>query len=180
MNDYITHQKYLSKELENIKDGSLILELGIGIGSSPLMHEYCKKNSNSIVHSFETNIVWFDKMYDIYGDLPNYVFNSIHGWEDLGDFITEEEYDLVFVDQSPWMARIESIDLLKDKCNLFILHDYDFYNKSENHWVKEECDDIYVNDHTSWLGQKYGKEFIMEDNYEILPPTLIMRKLQQS
>jgi hypothetical protein len=90
--------------------------------------------------------------------------------------LNEEEYDLVFVDQSPWWARIDSINLLKDKTKIFILHDYDYFNKSDNEWVKESPNDIYVNDETSWLGQTYSKEFLLENNYEILPPTLIMRK----
>lgn len=178
MNPYATHQEYLGKELDNLKDGSIVLELGVGYGSSPLMYEFCKKNSNSLVYSFETNLEWFDKMFDVYGDLPNYIFNSIYNWQDLEKYVTEKKYDLTFVDQSPWMSRIESIDFLKDKCNLFILHDYDFFNKDENDWVKKHCNNIYTNDDTTWLGQKYMKEFLMEDNYQILPPTLVMRKYE--
>jgi hypothetical protein len=65
---------------------------------------------------------------------------------------------------------------LKDKTKIFIVHDYDYFNKSDNEWVKISPNDIYINDETSWLGQMYSSEFLMEDNYEILPPTLIMRK----
>lgn len=168
---YCTHQKYTAKELDNLSSEAKILELGIGNGSSPLMYEFCKNNPNAIVQSFETDSSWFDKMYKTFGDLPNYVFKLIGSWDDLKEHVTEEKYDLTFVDQSPWMARIESIDLLKEKCDLFILHDYDFFNKSS------PCNNIYINDDTSWLGQKYLGDFTMEDNYEVLPPTLIMRKI---
>tara|TARA_Y100000004_G_C8805500_1_gene365306 strand:+ start:121 stop:672 length:552 start_codon:yes stop_codon:yes gene_type:complete len=173
---YCTHQKYTSEELDKLGDNAVVLELGVGNGSSPLMYEFCKNNPNCIVQSFETDASWFEQMFDKYGDLPNYVFNLIETWDDLKDHVTEEKYDFTFVDQSPWMARIESIDLLKEKCDLFILHDYDFFNKSDNPWVKSPCDNIYVSDDTSWLGQKYLGDFNLEDNYEILPPTLIMRK----
>lgn len=173
---YCTHQKYTQRELLNLKKKSIILELGTGNGSSPLMYDFCKKNKNSTVISFETDLSWFNQMFDKYGDLPNYIFNLIEDWKDLSNHIDRNKYDLVFVDQSPWEARIESINLLKDKCDLFILHDYDYYNKSEHEWVKIMPNDIYVNDETSWLGQTFSNEFILEDNYEILPPTLIMRK----
>lgn len=173
---YCTHQKYTSEELDKLGDNAVVLELGVGNGSSPLMYEFCKNNPNCIVQAFETDAAWFEQMFDKYGDLPNYFFNLIETWDDLKDHVTEEKYDFTFVDQSPWMARIESIDLLKEKCDLFILHDYDFFNKSDNPWVESPCDNIYVSDDTSWLGQKYLGDFNMEDNYEVLPPTLIMRK----
>jgi hypothetical protein len=175
-NAYCTHQKYTNKELDNLKSNSFVLELGVGNGSSPLMYEFCKNNPDSTVSSFETDSVWFEQMFEKYGDLPNYIFNLIEDWSDLKNHLNEEEYDLVFVDQSPWWARIDSINLLKDKTKIFILHDYDYFNKSDNEWVKESPNDIYVNDETSWLGQTYSKEFLLENNYEILPPTLIMRK----
>ena len=173
---YCTHQKYTNKELDNLKSNSFVLELGVGNGSSPLMYEFCKNNPDATVSSFETDSVWFEQMFEKYGDLPNYIFNLIEDWVDLKNHLNEKEYDLVFVDQSPWMARIDSITLLKDKTKIFILHDYDYFNKSDNEWVKNSPNDIYVNDKTSWLGQTYLKEFLLEDNYEILPPTLIMRK----
>ena len=173
---FITHQKYTSRELCKLPNSAVILELGVGNGSSPLMYDFCKNNPDSKVLAFETNSPWFNQMFEKYGDLPNYVFNLIEDWNNLGDYLTDEQYQLVFVDQSPWEARINSIDLLKDKVNTFILHDYDFYNKSENSWVAEPCNDIFINDETSWIGKKYSQEFDLEDNYEVLPPTLVMEK----
>ena len=173
---YCTHQKYTSKELSQLGNNGIVLELGVGNGSSPLMYEFCKSNPKFTVHAFETDSAWFDQMFAKYGDLSNYVFNLIETWDDLKDHTLEDKYDLTFVDQSPWMSRIESIDLLKGKCDIFILHDYDFFNKSENSWVTTPCNNIYINDDTSWLGQKYLEDFNMEDNYDLLPPTLIMRK----
>ncbi len=175
---YYTHQKYLKRELDNLKDGSLILELGIGHGSCPLMYEYCKKNPNSIVTGFETDAEWFTNMHNEYGDLANYNINSINTWEDLKNYINKDKYDLIFADQAPWEARIESIDFLKDRCDLFILHDYDYFNKPQHSWVSKGPNSIYINDDSSWLGQKYGEEFVLEDNYKLLPPTLVMRKKQ--
>lgn len=176
MDPYCTHQEYTKKELQNLPPNSYVLELGVGNGSSPLMYEFCKNNPQATVISFETDVAWFDQMFEKYGDLPNYIFNLISDWGDLKNHIDEKSYDLVFVDQSPWEARIESIDLLKNQTKIFILHDYDYYNHSHTGYSTQECNNIYVNDETSWLGKTYSDEFTMEDNYEILPPTLIMRK----
>jgi hypothetical protein len=176
MDAYCTHQEYTKKELENLKSKSYVLELGIGNGSSPLMYEFCKNNPKSTVVSFETDSAWFNQMYEKYGDLPNYIFNLISDWNDLSEHLERKSYDLVFVDQSPWEARIQSIDLLKDKTKLFILHDYDYFNKDDSGFSSESCNSIYVNDDSSWLGKTYSGDFILEDYYEILPPTLIMRK----
>lgn len=176
MNAYYTHQQYLQKELDTLSNKSLVLELGIGDGSCPLMYQFCKSNPDSIVSSFETDSEWFYKMFEKYGDLPNYVFNLLESWDDLTNHVSEEKYNLVFVDQSPWQARIDSINLLKDKVDTFILHDYDYFNKDDFSSSKETCNSIYVNDETSWLGKTYSGEFTLEDNYQLLPPTLVMRK----
>jgi len=176
MNTFATHEQYTREELSKLKSDAKVLELGIGEGSSPLMYEFCKNNPDAVVQAFETDATWFNMMYQKFGDLPNYIFNQIETWDDLVNHTTEKSYDFTFVDQAPWMARIESIDLLKDKCDLFILHDYDYFNGESQEWVTAPANNHYVNDSTSWLGQKYLSEFTLEDNYELTPPTLVLRK----
>lgn len=176
MNAYHTHQPYTKSELEKLCKKSKVLELGLGFGSSPLMYEFCKNNPNSTVQAFETDADWFNQINNQFGGLTNYTLTLISSWNEIDSHLKSKNYDLVFVDQAPWEARIETIDLLKTKTKVFILHDYDYFNKSEHLWVKNPCNNIYINDETSWLGQSYSDEFIMEDNYETLPPTLIMRK----
>lgn len=175
---YCTHQKYTQNELNNLSPNAYVLELGVGNGSSPLMYEFCKNNPESTVISFETDDIWFEKMRENYGDLPNYIFKLIDNWDNFKNYLDDSilKYDLVFVDQSPWEARISSIDLLKNKTNIFILHDYDYYNQDVHGWVETPCNNICINDETSWLGKKYSNEFILEDNYEVLPPTLVMKR----
>ena len=172
MDAYATHQEYTKKELESLKGKKIVLELGVGNGSSPLMYNFCKNNPKARVISFETEQSWFNSMFEKYGEQENYVFNLIENWDDLSNHLPKGTYDLVFVDQAPWAARIDSINLLKDRTKTFILHDYDYYNQNQ----EVPCNNIYINDETSWLGQNYSNEFILEDNFEILPPTLVMRK----
>ena len=168
MNPYITHQEYLKKELLSLRNSAVILELGVGNGSSPLMYDFCKKNPKSKVISFENDQVWFENIFNQYGELDNYIFNLIDEWSNLPKYLSEKSFDLVFVDQAPWEARIESIDFVKDKTKTFVVHDYDYYNGN--------YESTYINDENSWWAKTYGSEFNFEDNYEILPPTLIMRK----
>ena len=168
MSDYFTHQKYLSKELSSLNNNSIVLELGIGEGSSPLMYDFCKNNPDSRVYAFDSDQIWLDRIKPKYS-LNNYIIEYIDDWSNINKYVNYEKIDLAFIDQAPWEARIITINLLKNNTNTFIVHDYDYYNIG--------YPSLRVNNEESWWGQNYSKEFTFEDNYEILPPTLTMRKI---
>ena len=183
---YYTHQKYLKEELEKLPENSRILELGVGDGSSSLMSEYCLSNSSCRVQAFETMSGWAQATKDKYCLSSNYSLTVLSSWDlfeshlnTLHEFNVEDViYDLVFVDQSPWAARINSIKLLSSRAKVFILHDYDYYNKNEWHKTQGltvKSKNIYINDDSTFLGLTFGKDFTLEDNYSTLPPTLVMR-----
>jgi len=167
----------LFKELVSLNENASILEFGVGDGSSILIHDYCKENKNAQAIAFETDKSWFLKMKDQY-ELENYRFVFLENWGDLQQYLDNKIYDLVFVDQSPWEARIESIDLIKDKSRTVIVHDYDYYNKGLLQ-IKGKASgtsqNIYVNDENSFWWKNYSNFFSIEDNYQKLPPTLILR-----
>lgn len=167
MDPYYTHQEYLKRELTSLKKTAKVLELGVGNGSSPLMYEFCQNNPKAKVFAFENDESWLNSMKNQY-ELKNYTFSYISEWNKLEDMIVNSTFDLVFVDQSPWEARSYSVDLLKDRVKTFIIHDYDYFNQG--------YESSYVNNENSFWGKTYSQEFILEDNYEYLPPTLIMRK----
>lgn len=169
MNPFYTHQKYLQQELDSLKSTAIILELGVGEGSSPLMYEFCKKNKKAKVFAFESDESWLNGMKSKY-ELKNYTFNHILDWNNLLKEVESlgSKFDFVFVDQSPWEARTQSIDNLKGMVDTFMVHDYDYFNQGYS--------SSYVSDQNSWWGTTYSKDFIFEDNYELLPPTLVMRK----
>lgn len=156
---YYTHRPYLSRELSRLKDQAKILELGVGHGSSLLIHNYCKDN-NCFATSFETNKQWFDDMKEQY-QLMNYKFNLIESWSNFDEIFIDSFYDLVFVDQSPWEARIDSMDYLASKSNVIILHDYDYYQREVDSKIFEN---------------RYGDIFKIEYNDIELPPTLVLSK----
>lgn len=171
---FYTHQKHLKRELSSLPSGASVLELGTGDGSAPIMYEFCKDNPDAKVQAFESDPDWFVQVSDKYGGLPNYTLTLIDTFDNLGELADEGYYDLVFVDQSPWSARIDAIDLLTPKCDLFILHDYDYFNCRE--WAgSHRTKDIYRSDHGSWIGKKFLDNFELEANHEQKPGTLILR-----
>lgn len=170
MNPFYTHQKYLTEELNRLDYSKpvIVLEFGTGDGSASILQSFAHRYPNLRIESFETDLSWLQSTYSKYCT-DNYHFNHVDSWESyLKESMFEEVYDLVFVDQSPWEARIQTINTLKDKTKVFIVHDYDYYNKGV-------MDDLYCVSEGSFFGDKYSKEFILQGNNEY-PGTLIMRK----
>lgn len=172
MNPYYTHRPYLTKylnQLTNKKNKINILEFGVGDGSSAIFHDFALKNKNFNITAFETDNSWLNETKNKY-ELNNYKFNYINNWD---EFLIEEnfndQYDLIFVDQSPWEARIKTIDLLIEKSNIIMLHDYDYYNKG----VIENIFDVGQN---SFFGKYLSKNILSQGFNDELPPTLVFTK----
>lgn len=169
MESFYTHREYLKNELLKFDYTNTIkcLEFGTGDGSAVIFKELTDKYENLSVTSYESDFNWLTETKNKYEN-NNYNFIYTESWDDL---LNEENfndvYDLVFVDQSPWEVRIKTIDLLKNKTKVLILHDFDFYNKGV-------CDDIFSIGSESFFHKKYNDVFTMVTHIEQLPPTLIM------
>lgn len=173
MNDYYSHQEFLLKELDKLKSKEKVncLEFGTGNGSSSLFKNFADIHPNSQIRAFESDYQWFISMSSKYQS-QNYKFHYVFDWTHyLDQKKFNNIYDLVFIDQKPWEARIKTIEKLHDRVKIFILHDYDFYNKG----VYDK--DIYSIGNGSFFHQKFSKNFTMESHFKILPPTLILRNL---
>ena len=165
---FYTHRPFLKEQLNKLKDNARVLELGVGDGSSLLMKEHCELNKSCEVLAFETDKGWHETMKQKYS-CGNYNFNHLKDWNEISEYLSHDYYDLVFVDQAPWEARIDCINLLKDKTSVFVVHDYDYYN-TINRMGK------YNYDKDSWWGHTYSDEFILNGYHQSLPPTLVMKK----
>lgn len=170
---YYTHRKYLFNSLNslNIKDKINILEFGVGDGSSLLFHEFAYKNPNVNIKAFETDKLWIDQTKEKYS-LSNYEFIFIDNWDTflIEDNFKEDNYDLIFIDQSPWEARVKTMDLLIDKSKITILHDYDFFNKGY-------IEDIFDFGENSFFKKYISKNILLSGFHEELPPTLVFNKI---
>jgi hypothetical protein len=171
MNPFYTHQKYLTEELNKLDYSKpvIVLEFGTGDGSASILQSFAKRYPNLRIDSYETDYSWLQSTFAKYA-VGNYHFHHVDSWEGFfqkAEF--NETYDLVFVDQSPWEARIDTIESLKGKTKVFVVHDYDFYNKGV-------MDDLYFVGEGSFFGSKFGNDFILQGNNEY-PGTLVMRKV---
>lgn len=170
-NPYYTHRKFLTQELNRLISTprkKFILELGVGDGSSEIFHEFAKNNSHIQILGLETDYSWAKSMQLKY-ELSNYKILYINNWFDelYQWFISffDVKFDLIFVDQSPWEARIDAINKLYNKFDTLILHDYDYYNPPEHKYEVGEKS----------FFEKYMSHYNISAHYEELPPTLIMQ-----
>lgn len=170
-NAFYTHRPYLQKELDillnhNPKEQLNILELGVGDGSSELFHRFARSRENISILGLETNARWANKMKEKY-QLSNYTIQYIESWNiDIYNNLSNKFYDLVFIDQSPWSARIESLDYFSNK-GLFrtaILHDYNYYN------IDHKCS---IDSESFFF--KYANKYNLISFCTELPPTLILQ-----
>ena len=129
MSDYYTHRKFLEKELEELcKFNRTVkcLEFGTGDGSASIFNKFAIKNKNILISAYDSDKTWLEETAKKYSSV-NYNFYHVDSWDSiLNKNLFGDTYDLVFVDQSPWEARIKTIDIFLNKTNIIILHDYDY------------------------------------------------------
>ena len=177
MNPYYTHQQFLINTLNLFNNSNKIniLEFGVGEGSSSILNDYAQKNSKIKITSFEHDLNWLIDMKNKYS-LSNYTFNHVD-WESF-DYreLKKYEYDIIFVDQGSWDARITTIDELKNNSKYIILHDYCYYNGFRGAEISERDKEwaFSVNQNTFFYN-KYFNDFELLTQTELFPPTLIMK-----
>jgi hypothetical protein len=140
---YATHQLILYKIAR--ETSGPIIEFGCGNGSTNLLHELCKQTGRTLV-SLDDDFLWlkkfatkylhdgyeednsgWHKFYFVPGKQKNE--NPAHWVEFLKNFdlLNTIDFEVAFVDQSPWLARYETIVLIKDTIPYILLHDCDYF-----------------------------------------------------
>ena len=168
MNAYYTHREFLIRELDKLDYNKEvnILEFGTGDGSAEVLFEYAKKYPNLKIKAFDNNMDWVTSMKGKY-ELINYVFEFVSDWNHmLNSYSFLDKYDLLFIDQAPWEARILTLNRLGEISSVVIIHDYDYYNIG----VTSQIYNVGVGS----FFEKYNNKFILEGNRSKLPPTLIL------
>jgi len=144
---WATHQPilYTVAALGNGK----ILEFGAGYYSTPmLMHIVNEKNGN--LYSFESD-EFFVKKFE---QDTNFQISHVPDWQIFFESsffktISEQHWDLIFVDQAPFEARYETIKRLNNNCDYLLLHDCGYFFK--NNIFKAED---YFKNHQVWYPPK--------------------------
>ena len=177
MNAYYTHQDTLNKILESFDYSKPIhcLEFGSGDGSSSVFHTFAQSNPNLTVDCFEHEESWLNSMSEKY-KLNNYNFNVVD-WSTINyNDLKIKNYDLIFVDQGDWDARLVTIDEMKNNAKYIILLDYCYYNGFRGAEISERDKEwaFSVNENTFFYN-KYFNDFELLTQTELFPPTLIMK-----
>jgi hypothetical protein len=163
-NPYYTHRNILLKELKNLSDNSLILEIGIGHGSSKLLHNHAMKHPSNKYLAFETNNEYLKVISNKY-KLPNYEFKKVVSYDKQSINPNQQDIHLAFIDQSPWDSRIDIMLDLAPFTEIFILHDFDYYVKKDlnNKWNLGYFIELFPG-------------FLFEIHDKLYPSTLVLKK----
>lgn len=145
---YGTHQPFLYTIAKNTTGP--IIEFGCGNGSTGLLHDLCKETGRTLI-TLEDDLEWLNIFRKKYLGDGYYEDNS--GWHKMFfvpgkknihdpspehwlrffetfEYLTTLKFDVCFVDQSPWLARYETVKLMKDRALYVIVHDCDYFPKT--------------------------------------------------
>jgi len=113
-----THLPLLIRALEKTKGD--VLELGMGVYSTPYLHYQCMLSKRNLV-SYENNEPWVNFFIKAKGYENEY--HKIHHIKDYANAKIERPWDVVLIDHVPSNKRIIDILRLKDMAKYIIVHD---------------------------------------------------------
>ncbi len=145
-NPYSTHQPVLYAVVKSTSGP--VIEFGTGFGSTDLLHEMCKKEGRILI-SLDDDREWLSKFKKKYlgdgykkdnsgwhkfyyvpgrnGESPNHWVNFINNCKLIQDLT----FDVCFIDQAPWLARFETLKLMKEKSLFILVHDVDYFARNK-------------------------------------------------
>lgn len=127
---YGTNLPCLIRAMEKTKGN--VLELGMGVFSTPYLHYQCILSKRKLV-SYENYEEWMKFFVD--GGYQN-LYHEINFVEKYADAKIDTQWDVVLVDQTPDSSRSEEIKRLKDKAKYIIIHDSNPSNYKVTHYDK--------------------------------------------
>jgi hypothetical protein len=130
---YYTHQPFFA-EIIKITDGN-ILECGCGDGSTTMIKDKIKNTTRKLV-SLESNLEWLNKYKHLAGPFHD-LYHIDAGNNDTPEtgskwveFIKQNnlnDFEIVFLDSSPWASRKSCFDYFLNKIKIIIIHDFDYF-----------------------------------------------------
>jgi hypothetical protein len=144
LDSYGTHRPCLLELILNTNGN--IIECGCG-NSSTLLIKNIIKNTNRKLISLESNLEWLNKFKHLEDDNHKLFHvdagnidndNTGKKWIDYiknNDLINNLDFEVCFIDQSPWTARTYTLNYFKNKCPFIVVHDVDYFPVN-NKWGK--------------------------------------------
>lgn len=130
---YYTHQPFFI-EIIKFTNGN-ILECGCGVGSTKMIKEQIKNTNRKLV-SLESNLVWLNKYMHLSDDSHELYHidadndDNIETGNKWVEFIKQNNlnnFEIVFLDSSPWLSRKCCFDYYLNKAKIIIIHDFDYF-----------------------------------------------------
>jgi hypothetical protein len=123
MDSWSSHLPLLWEALEATQGE--VIELGIGFGSTPKLHEYCKEKKRSLF-SYENNIEWYRKFEHL--RTSTHAIEFTQNWMEP---IERHRYSvgLVFSDESPGEIRKYNIAMFCNTAQIIVAHDSEKENR---------------------------------------------------
>jgi len=115
--NYGTHLPCLIKALS--KTTGDVLELGMGVFSTPYLHYQCIL-SNRLLVSYENYKNWWQFFIDYHYPCDNHEVNFIENYTDAN---INKKWDVVLIDQTPDSERVVAIKKLAKLAKYIIIHD---------------------------------------------------------
>lgn len=93
-----------------------VIEMGMGQGSTPFLHEYCKDRK---LHSFDNNFEWYSKFTDY--DSDNHHVQHVVYWDDV--YTAHPTPDVVLIDHAPGERRWIDVQKYAYSAKIIVIHD---------------------------------------------------------
>ena len=136
---FYTHQPYLMEVLKTTTGN--ILECGCGDGSTYMIKKHIhdtanRCTSNRQLVSLESNLEWLNK-YTHLADANHQLYHVAtdgtdcletgNKWVTFIKTLEIKDFEMVFLDSSPWMSRKCCFDYFLNKAKIIIIHDFDYF-----------------------------------------------------
>jgi hypothetical protein len=115
--NYGTNLPALIKAMEKTKGD--VLELGMGVFSTPFLHYQCILQNRKLV-SYENYQEWLNFFLKYHYECPNH---EIHFVDKYSNAPIDKPWDVVLVDQTPDESRLEEVKRLANLVQYIVLHD---------------------------------------------------------
>lgn len=126
--NYGTHLPALIKAME--KTTGDVLELGMGVFSTPFLHYQCLLQNRKLV-SYENFEEWMNFFVKYRYRNENHEINFVEKYEDAP---IDKPWDVVLIDQTPDSSRIIEIKRLANLAKYIIIHDSGEENERNYHY----------------------------------------------
>ncbi len=133
---YYTHQPFLGEILKHTTGD--VLECGCGDGSTVFMRSILASTTRRLV-SLESNREWLAK-YTHLADANHQLYHVDAGFDDTIETGSKwvdllktknlnngNDFEVVFLDSTPWMSRKCCFDYFLDKAKIIVVHDFDYF-----------------------------------------------------